>query len=334
VDIYEILPGRGVQALRGLVGQVQKVVWSPDGRFMAALAHNWQVAVWNREANKLLHVFEPPPGEFTDSAALAFSPDNKRLAFSAFRTALLWDLDTGKQVQSWSLPMGFVDHLLYNGPDQLSLFRVETKDPNVRPYGSHPKGFPRVCRIRNLFDKEDKGIAREDFNWHVFKAAPSPSQNCFVAEGLHVVGKERTRSIKAFDAKTGAVRWMVPSRKTADGSFLVLDPNGEFASVDLDQRGHDNARVIEVSSGRLRLDLDGGLLGPKTAFRLSYGNEFSVGPRATTQLFRIGIDSAGAGGISFNRAGAHVAWATTDGVVSVCDLTTVQERLAGVGLGW
>src|SRR5262249_44024673 len=159
---------------------------------------------WDREANKLLHVFEPPPGEFIDSAALVFSPDNKRLAFSSFRTALLWDLDTGKQLRSWGLPMGFVDYMLYSGPDQLMLFRVEASNREVRPYSSHPSEYPRICRLRNLFDNGAKPIEITDFNWHVLGGGVSSSQSSFLVEGWGG-GTERARSIKAFDAKTGAV---------------------------------------------------------------------------------------------------------------------------------
>ena len=89
----------------------------------------------------------------------------------------------------------------------------------------------------------------------------------------------------------------------------------------------DLPRVIEVSSGRVRVDLDGRLLGPKAAFRLSYRNEFSAGPQATTPLFRVGIDDPDGWTVWFNRAGTHLAGATAYGVVSVCDLAVVQAIL-------
>jgi WD40 repeat protein len=283
VDVWEILPGRGVQSLRGLLGQIDRVVWSPDGRRIAAIAKNWQVGVWDREANKLLHVFEPPPGPFADHVGLAFSPDGTRLAWSAHRTALLWDLDTGRQVRSWRLPTGFQDELLYAGPKELHLFRVETDNPDVGPFMADARKRPRLCRIRNLLDEGAKAITSEEFSrGGVFVRAASPSGGCFVVEGFNVVGMEKPRSIKAFDAKTGAARWTIPSRRTADGSSISLDPNGDFATVYLAEG--EPGRVIEVSTGRLRMDLDGGGLGPKAALRLAGSKEFSIGPRVTIGL--------------------------------------------------
>jgi hypothetical protein len=333
IDVWELLPGRGIQSLRGLVGQLGRAAWSHDGRRIAAVSHNWQVAVWDRESNKLLHVFEPPPGKFADNVGLAFSPDGQRLAFSSFRTALLWNLDTGRQVRSWALPIGLVDHLLYQGPEQLLLFRVETEDPEMPPYGTDPGKYPRICRVRNLLDKLSTPIEIKDFNWNVWAAATSRQHNCFVVEGLKVSGKVRERGINAYDATTGKLRWKVPSEKKADASMLHMDPLGDFASVTLNETFQ--SRMIEVSSGRLLLDRDGGYLDPKAAMRFDFSNTFSVGPRTTIPLFQIGIDFQGGAQVQgFNVAGTHATWTTTDGVVSICDLAAVQERLASIGLGW
>jgi hypothetical protein len=36
----------------------------------------------------------------------------------------------------------------------------------------------------------------------------------------------------------------------------------------------------------------------------------------------------------FNAVGTHVAWGTTDGTVTLCDIQEVRRRLAAIGLGW
>jgi WD40 repeat protein len=58
VEVWGLDTGRGVQVLRGHVNRVEKVVFSPDDRLLAALAQDCRVAVWDRERERLLHVFE------------------------------------------------------------------------------------------------------------------------------------------------------------------------------------------------------------------------------------------------------------------------------------
>src|SRR5262249_55754094 len=83
VDVWEIEDGRGIRTLRGLVGQVGQVIFSPDGARVAALTQAWQVGVWDRVASRLLRRFDVPPGRYTDNAGFAFSQDGRRLAFAA-----------------------------------------------------------------------------------------------------------------------------------------------------------------------------------------------------------------------------------------------------------
>ena len=69
--LWDLEKGRGTAWLGGLVGPVAKIIFSSDGRLVAALSQQWQVAVWNLNENRLLHVFDGPHGDFTDNAALA-----------------------------------------------------------------------------------------------------------------------------------------------------------------------------------------------------------------------------------------------------------------------
>src|SRR5947209_4267182 len=39
--------GRGVQGLHGLTAPVEWVLFSPDRRKVAALSHDWRIAVWD-----------------------------------------------------------------------------------------------------------------------------------------------------------------------------------------------------------------------------------------------------------------------------------------------
>ena len=332
-EVWTLLPGRGVQTLRGLTARALDVTWSRDGRLVAALSNNWQVAVWDREANRLLHVFDAPSGLFADNARLAFSPDAKRLAFAGHRTARVWDITSGKQVRSWPLPIGLVDFLIYAGDDRLYSFRVETPDPNVGPYSGSQKTHPRICKIRNLFAKEDKPVEIKGFNWHVFGAAAAPSAKCFIVDGVGVVDRKGLRTVQAFDATTGKPLWSLPSTKKQDGAYLNVDSKGERIGVGLE----DGSRraILDAASGRLLEQRSGAPWAFAPEMRYWFQGDDELYSRGSdSYLFRVGIDEHAPGVSTFNWAGTHFTWQNARGDVNVCDLKAVKDRLTEVGLGW
>src|SRR5262249_33147478 len=131
VSIWELESGRGIGTLRGLSGQISKICFSADGHKIAALSHNWEIGVWSLADGSLLRIMEVPKGEWADNAALALSPNGKRLAFSSLQTAKVWDLESGAELASWNLPQGFVDVIGFPDQSRPLLFRVETLDGNV-----------------------------------------------------------------------------------------------------------------------------------------------------------------------------------------------------------
>jgi hypothetical protein len=68
--------------LRGLSAQCSSVEFSAGGQLLATLAQNWEVGVWDVARNRLEYLFEAPQGISAENAALAFSRDNRQLAFA------------------------------------------------------------------------------------------------------------------------------------------------------------------------------------------------------------------------------------------------------------
>ena len=150
VQVYDLHEGRGMQSLLGLQTKIERVAFSRDGRLIAALSDDWRVGIWDRTSGQLRYLFDVPAGFFTDNAWMAFDPTARRFAFSGHEHATLWDLETGRLLQTWKLPPGLQDKLAFHGPDQLFLFRSETRD-RVPPFSAyHPKDHPRVYRFYNL----------------------------------------------------------------------------------------------------------------------------------------------------------------------------------------
>ena len=348
VTIWKLDHSRGIQTLYGLVGQVRKVHFSRDGQLLAALSDDWQLAIWNLKNSRLLHVFDTPRGKYADNAALLFM-EGKRFAFCAGRQAKLWDLDAGKELGSWELPIGFVDHLAYHATEnKLLLFRVETKETNVPPYDTNFENYPRICRIRELGEKgEIRRIKEiEDFNHKVYAAIAAPDASVFVVDGDR--GPEgKGRTIKAFDCLTGQEKWSLASTRKRDHALLTLDPTGKRLVMLPDDSS--DATLIEMGStkdfrgaGKFVRSLHSAPLCLDSKDR--YWGTFASKPPPGFELYSmdsqfpvvtLGIDNPPSSIVpEFNRSGTHVAWGNADGTVSLCDIQKVRERLGKVGLDW
>jgi WD40 repeat protein len=357
VTLWSLENGRGQQTLRGLVGRISKEVrFSPDGKLLAALSHRWQVAVWDIATSRLQHLFNVPKGEYYDNAALAFRSDNRQLAFSTGglkgSTAKLWDLGTGRELNSWNLPPGLGDVLAFPSSDKLLLFRFETADGKVFPDSdADPSKHPRVCRIRNLLDKEPRKPALEitDFNWHVSYAVSPPDGSYFLVLGRIGQLPEVRWMIKAFDGLTGRELWSIqigevrpdPAEVPADPA---IDPTGTFARVFVGPKDRFHPLLLEMPSGKLiaqLVDGDWPTLSPHAKYLLR-GKDALPGSSYGFSLIRreddaslLTVDTPNRSGhYLFSKSGAHLAWGNKDGTVTVCDLKELNRRLTPLGFGW
>jgi WD40 repeat protein len=348
--VWSLEPDRGVAALRGLSGQVAAVRFSPDGRLLAAVAHDWRVGVWELDTGRLRHVLEAPPGQYVDNATLAFDGDGRRLAYAAGERARLWDADTGAELASWRLPPALCDCLAFDAAGRLLSFRVETEDGKLPPYSVAPfREHPRVCRLRELpVPGEPRPLAAfGDFNRKVEAAAAVPGGGCFVADGIRDDGAgPPRRALKAFDTARAEVRWEVPLAAPTGSSDMGVDPEGRVVKA-LAALGPRETVVVDVATGQ-----ELGRVRGEEVTTLAPGGGRWVGsgpPDAGSRLprgfrlFRAGrpgplVTLGGltqpSGTPAFDRSGGRVAWGNRDGSVTVCDLARVRERLRALGLDW
>jgi WD40 repeat protein len=334
VVVLDLEFGRGIGAYRGLAGAISKVWFSRDGRLLAALSHDWRVAVWSAMSGRLLHILEMPGGFFSDNADLAFSPDNKLVAFSAGSRATIWNVATGKCEKTWELPPGLGDCLRFHANDSLFLFRFETKGGTRAPVSqAKPDEHPRVCRLRHLLGSEPhKPVAEiSEFNQHVFVTAGAPDGSVFVVDGVHAGANELRRTVQAFDGLTGVRLWSVPNPNKAAGAVLAVDPTGDLV---LFADGDANGVLLHLRSGQFR--------GRRRVTRsLSPGAKYAV-PGYHMELYDANSDRPFlrlAPGTptncyqpQFSVDGKRVAWGNQDGAVFVCEIPKVRRILARVGL--
>jgi WD40 repeat protein len=334
VYVLDLEPGRGILTLRGLGGRLesQKLRYSPDGVYLAALSHEWRVAIWEAKTGRLVRVLDVPIGPHSDNAGLAFSHDNKSFAFSSGREARLWDMASGEERRTWTLPPGLSDQLAFQPSGKLLLFRQETEAADRYPdTAAHPTEHPRVCRIREMpLDGPPKELAvKEDLNWHVFEAVAAPDGSFFAAVGIHEEAETRERTLKIWEGTTGQELWSYQG----EDSNLALDATGHYLVF---TQGRARNRMLELPSSKRISEVKGGAVSPNLRYTCDRPDPFGL------ELFRredgkllvhLGIDKEVIAW-AFHPAGTHFAWGNADGSVMVCDIAEVQRRLASVGLGW
>jgi serine/threonine protein kinase/WD40 repeat protein len=349
VQIYALDRGRGIQTLRGLRGRIVHTCLSPDGRYLAALSHDWQVGVWDFKTGQLLHTLEAPVGPWADNAALAFSADG-RLACASWRNAVLWDIDKGREVRRWDdLPPGLANHLAFHPSGKLLLFREETEDMRHSPDSSGPREkHPRVCRIRDLLAKDAKEplAVLKDLNWHVFSAACPADGSYFVVDGIRRSADNREYHLIVYDGLTGKPLWDqgYDSSKSGGQAHPRIDPTGKLLAYQPEGRSDRPVTLVEMPAGIVRgSHPQAQVLGPRAEWWLTIPPSDSSSQTFGLELHRrgqedplvtLGPDALATGGARFNMAGTHALWGNADGSVTVCDIQEVRRRLTGVGLSW
>jgi serine/threonine protein kinase/WD40 repeat protein len=330
-SVWDLDYGRGIRTLRGLSARVTQLRFSPDGRFLAALSHDWQIAIWNLETGRLHCIFDVPEG-VVGNGGLAFSRDNARFAFSGGKLARLWDLKSREPISKWKLPQGQVDALAFNPEGKLLLFRMDTEGR-------------RGCRIRSLIEPDKiEAIEIPELDQEITDANASPDGRYIVVETIIAGAKDgagsRPRFIKAFDLLTGKKVWPPVGIGDVEGDYPKVDPTGKSFAFGVGPK----VIVVEMLSGELHEHPDGAPNAWNKEFYIKEGSPLHVGGEnfgfslyrrgSSTPLLTLDIDTPCNSHPEFSPDGIHAVWPNPDGTVTVCDQEAVRRRLAEVGLGW
>lgn len=323
VAVWELNPQRGVQVLRGLTTQGRFLCYSRDSRLVAAVSDDWQVAVWELAAGRLLNIFEVPLGAYSDSAAGAFDASGQRFAFAAGTEARLYELGTGRVLQQWRLPKaGLMDHLQWNAAGRLVLVR---RGPDTEPAAE------RRWRVYELPMDGPPVLVHEqtETNWVPYEVALPAGGETFFVSTTSEGGPPPV--IRAYALNSGQKLWQVtvPGLKE---SMMRPDPTGRWFAYQLDQAFH--FQVVSLSGfKKLGLSPEGCLaVGPS-------GDEFAVdGPRGVSvcrcrgpeDRVPLGSDWPTYSTPSFSPDGKLLTWGTKQGAVLVADLQEVRRRLASL----
>lgn len=327
VAIFALENGRGVRSLPTSASPIARVVASQDGNLLAVLSNDWRVAIWNLKENRLLRALEAPPGNTTDNAAIAFSPDQSQFAVASGDRATMWNLDRGTVVAQWKLPDGLGDAICWND-DTLRLYRSE-------PLANDP--YDRIGRFRELMPDGSMQTFQEtlDHNHRILDTFASPDGGSFVVFGLAKKDEQKHQVLCCYDAATGQEKWSEDDIAEKNSGTVSIDPTSSIVFANFKDKHFVFRLATGVEVGELKYGVS--CLGPggETALasfedvgvRLYYPAENRLGVFFDFQ--RIPADAK-----MFSSDGQEVIWGSQDGIVYIADLPKIRERLESINLGW
>ena len=294
LHVWKLRTGRGRRALRGLSNQCHRIVYSPDGKRVAAFSDDWRVGIWDTRSGLLLRLLDVSEGYYPDNIGMAFDKSGQRFAFAAGTTVAAWNIAGGRLEKSWTLPPGMGDELAWDDKGRLLSVRFETRDAKARPFSQTRAGRianPFVCRVRRLPMDGSRAelVATSPSFIDIRSLNVSRFAGQFIVTGTAMAewklkSKRAEQDVRVFDSRTGRLLW----RRTAPG--VKVNGDGRHALIAVQQPAKKSyfTRWHEISTGRIAAASPGNAVdaGPPGGVVLVNYDPAYVDPAGSKMLLR------------------------------------------------
>jgi WD40 repeat protein len=336
LGVWRLRDDRAVRILRGLSQPVPKGCFSADGRLVAAIAANWQVAIWDLSCGRLLHVLNVPRGLFTaDNAGLAFNADASQFAFMAGTNAMLFNVASGSLEEAWQMPPGHVDELAFDSHGKLLAFHLESAHPRAAEFSK-----PTVAHVWELGSGGRRRCILElpEFNSTVRSATLATDGSFAVLGGIGEQGDVTNWMLRAVSLPGHAALWRRAwsANPGCDYGYVLdaaeriiafrRDPALALEFRDLASDKMEQSYPLEVAAfNSLANVMCIRPAGAPLALRALEDARLQLALPATEQTTLCCF---------FSRDGKLLALGNADGTVSVYHLPEIRQRLGSIKLGW
>jgi WD40 repeat protein len=129
VRLWDRTTGRKLKTLKGDLGWVADVRFSPDGKMIASGTLS-DVKLWNRFTGEEIKTFK---GHLSEVSSISFSPDGKTIvAGNRDGTVIVWDVTTGRELKTLKSPSSKVESVSFS-PDSktIAVNALSTESPKA-----------------------------------------------------------------------------------------------------------------------------------------------------------------------------------------------------------
>ena len=272
--LWEAQTGAVVREFKGHTKWVAAVAFSPDGRRLATVGYADRfIKLWDTETGQEIRTLTGHEG---DIKAVCFSPDGRLLASAGFDSAAgirLWEVETGRQVRAlrprqWFSTVAFSPdgQRLASGGGS-GIVHVDDVATGAEIAAFAVAGASESNWIEHLAfspDGQRLATASVDRTARLWDVASGKELACFTGHGaaLTAVAFSPDGRCLATASVDGTVRlWpsagvvapvrLLPNRGPV--AFAALSPDGRR----LVTAGHPVAKVLEVETGQVSMELSG-----------------------------------------------------------------------------
>jgi WD40 repeat protein len=308
VCLWDTKTGRQFLSLRGPIGFVTAVAYSPDGKHLASACRDGTAKVWNAHTGERILSLAGHTNSVND---VSFSPDGRHLASaSSDGTVKIWDAQTGRELTTLKGHTSGLGGLAYS-PDGTRL-ATASSDLTVKVW------------------RAAAGLAVSSLRGH----GGPVSSLAFSPDGKRLVSASDNGTLKLWDVATGREALLLKGHP-GQVYAVAFSPDGRRLAGTSDI---GTARLWDTSTGRLDLTIR---KPPKDMYGVAFspdGERLATASRDRTVRIwdaRTGQDllvlrghTDPVRGVAFSPDGGRLASASQDGTVRVWDTRTGQEALA------
>lgn len=220
-----------VRTLRGHVGSIGRIAWSPDGQMLASPSEDKTIKLWDIDTGKCLRTLK---GHKKEVYSVVFSPtDQVLVSSSSDRKLRLWKTESGKLIRSLENGSIFVNRVAFDPEGQMFASWSE-KDRVVMFWDATSGKFLRSTEMQSNTDNT------------IFDLA-------FDVTGQKLAGASSSGKVILWDTNSGQVSHSLVEREKTVTS-VAFDPDGRvLASASFDQ----TVKLWDAESGQQLITLEG-----------------------------------------------------------------------------